>query len=257
LVGKPRVGIGDTAALYIVNPIDRPLLTSTISNMRYYAVFARYKQSTPGGPITTDFSANKYLTLVKFLDPIRLTNTNNEARGIRNGTFARLAETYLIIAEAYGRKGDYSTALNYINILRTRAAYKAGEERSPQIWQYLGGPNTLAATDANNKATMTLFTTNAPSELYPANVTSTADRFIHFILNERTRELCGELYRWEDLVRTETFYNRAKLFNPDITASFAPYHKLRPIPYLQMIAQTTNGKPMSQAEMAAYQNPGY
>jgi starch-binding outer membrane protein, SusD/RagB family len=257
LVGKPRVGIGDTAALYIVNPIDRPLLTSTISNMRYYAVFARYKQSTPGGPITTDFSANKYLTLVKFLDPIRLTNTNNEARGIRNGTFARLAETYLIIAEAYGRKGDYATALNYINILRTRAAYKAGEERSAQIWQYLGGPNTLAATDANNKATMTLFTTNAPTELYPAFVTSTPDRFIHFILNERTRELCGELYRWEDLVRTETFYNRSKLFNPDISASFAPYHKLRPIPYLQMIAQTTNGKPMTQAEMAAYQNPGY
>lgn len=121
----------------------------------------------------------------------------------------------------------------------------------------MGGPNTLANTEATNLATPELFTTNAPSELYPSNVVSTTDRFIHFIINERTRELCGEFYRWEDLVRTETLYDRTKLFNPDISASFAPFHKLRPIPYLQMIAQTVNGKPMSNADMAAYQNPGY
>lgn len=257
LIGKPRVMLGDTAALFIVNPIDRPLLTSTIANMRYYAVFARYKQTTVGGAITTDYSPNKYLTMWKFADPIRLTTTNNETRGIRNGTLARLDETYLIIAEAYGRKADYATALNYVNVLRRRAAYKAGEERSPQIWQYMGGPNTLANTENNNLATTTLFTTNAPSELYPASAISTTARFIHFMLNERTRELCGEFYRWEDLVRTETFYERTKLFNPDISASLAPFHKLRPIPYLQMIAQTTNGKPMSTTDMAAYQNPGY
>ena len=225
--------------------------------MRYYAVFARYRQDNPGGPVTTDFTSNKYLSLIKFYDPIRLTSTNNEARGIRNGTLARLAETYLMIAEAYGRNGDYGRALTYINTLRTRAAYKAGEERSPQIWQYMGGPNTLLNTETSNAATQTLFTTNAASEIYPANVVSTKDRFIHFILNERTRELCGEFYRWEDLVRTETFYDRSKLFNADITGSFAPFHKLRPIPYLQMIAQTTNGKPMSPSDMAAYQNPGY
>jgi hypothetical protein len=257
LVGKQRVGLGDTAAFYIVNSIDRPVLNSTLAAMRFYLVFARYKQATPGGAISTDFSNNKYLTLTKFSDPIRLTNTNNEARGIRNGTFARLADTYLTIAEAYGRNGDYGRALSYVNILRNRAAYKAGEERSPQIWQYLGGPNTLANTEATNMAAMTLFTTNAGSEHYPANVSSTRDRFIHFMLNERTRELCGEFYRWEDLVRTETFFDRTRLFNPDISGSFAQFHKLRPIPYLQMIAQTTNGKPMSTGDMAAYQNPGY
>jgi hypothetical protein len=257
LVGKPRVGIGDTAAIYIVNPIDKPLLTSDIAKMRYYAVFARYKQASPGGAITTDYSGNKYLTLVKFSDPIRLTTTNNEARGIRNGTFARLADTYLAIAEAYGRKGDYGTALVYVNTLRRRAAYKSGEQRSPQIWQYIGGPNTLDNTEVTNLATETLFTTNAASELYPPTVGSTEDRFIHFMLNERTRELCGEFYRWEDLVRTETFYERTKLYNPDISGSFAPHHKLRPIPYLQMIAQTSNGKPMDAGEMEAYQNEGY
>lgn len=257
LVGKPRVGIGDTAALYIVNPVNMPLLATQLATMRYYTVFARYKQAVPGGAVTTDYSNNKYLTMLKFSDPIRLTTTNNEARGIRNGAFARLADTYLAIAEAYGRKGNYGTALTYVNVLRKRAAYKANEDRSPQIWQYMGGPTGLLNTEPTNLATETLFTTNAPSELYPATVVSTTDRFIHFMLNERTRELCGEFYRWEDLARTETLYDRTKLYNLDISPSFAPYHKLRPIPYLQMIAQTINGKPMSGADMAAYQNPGY
>lgn len=257
LVGRPRVGIGDTAAIYIVNSLDRPLLNSQVAAMRYNVVFARYRQTAVGAPVTSDFSNNKYLTMWKFSDPIRLTNTNNEARGIRNGNFARLGETYLILAEAYGRKGDYTTALTYVNALRNRAAYKSNEARSPQIWQYLGGPNTLGATAATNLATTALFTTNAASELYPSNVSSTPDRFIHFILNERTRELCGEFYRWEDLARTETLFDRTKLYNPDISPSFAPFHKLRPIPYLQMIAQTINGKPFSPSDIIAYQNPGY
>jgi len=257
LIGKPRVGLGDTAGLYIVNAPNQPVLASTIAAMRFYAVFARYKQATAGGPVTTDYSNNKYLTLVKFADPIRLTTTNNEARGIRNYTFARLAETYLILAEAYGRKLNYAQALVYVNALRTRAAYKLNEDRSPQIWKYLGGPVGLGNTELANVATPVLFNTNAASEYYPASANSTESRFIHFILNERTRELCGEFYRWEDLVRTETFFERTKQFNPDISGSFAQFHKLRPIPLLQMIAQQQNGQPMTAAQMAAYQNPGY
>jgi hypothetical protein len=257
LVGKPRVGLGDTAAFFIVNPINMPLLSSTIAAMRYYAVYARYRQETVAGPVTTDFSPNKYLSMIKFSDPIRLTTTTNEAKGIRNGTLARLADTYLVIAEAYGRKSDYTNALFYVNALRKRAAYKLNEDRPSQIWRFMGGPATLGNTETPNTATTNLFTTNAASENYPPSANSTAARFIHFILNERTRELCGEYYRWEDLVRTETFFERTKLFNPDISASFAPYHKLRPIPYLQMIAQYTDGHPMSQTDMAAYQNQGY
>ena len=76
------------------------------------------------------------------------------------------------------------------------------------------------------------------------------------MLNERTRELCGELYRWEDLVRTETFYERTALFNKDAT-SLKTYSKLRPIPIQQINLTTKNGQPLSPADKQNYQNPGY
>jgi hypothetical protein len=104
------------------------------------------------------------------------------------------------------------------------------------------------------QATETLFTTNAPSELY--TVTTVPDRFIHFMLNERTRELCGELNRWEDLVRTETLLSRTVLFNKDATG-IREHHKLRPIPQLQIDLTTINGQPMTAEQKKAYQNIGY
>jgi hypothetical protein len=257
VVGKPRIGVGDTAAQFIVVTPTQALLTSNIANFRYYATYARYKKTTPTATPTSDFSNNKNIHMIKWMDGVRLTNTANEARGIRNGTFARLAETYLILAEAYGRKGDYTNALVNVNIIRSRAAYKTGEPKNPHNWMFYGGIyNDLTSTSAALQATTALFTTNAASELYPATVTSTTDRFIHFMLNERTRELCGELLRWEDLARTETFYERSKLFNADAT-SLAPYHRLRPIPLSQIISQTSNGNPLSPTQIAAYQNTGY
>jgi starch-binding outer membrane protein, SusD/RagB family len=257
VVGKPKVGIGDTAAFFIVNKPADALLQSTIDGYRYYRTYARYKKANAAATPTSDWNENKYLSMIKFLDGVRLTNTNNEARGIRNGTHARLAETYLILAEAYGRKGDYPNALIYINALRTRAAYKNGEAKNPHHWMYYGGAfNDVTATTAAMLATDVLWTTNAPSELYPPNVVSTQDRFVHFMLNERTRELCGELFRWDDLQRTETFYDRSKLYNADAT-NLAPHHKLRPMPLPQIISQAIDGKPLSADQIKAYQNPGY
>jgi hypothetical protein len=257
VVGRPRIGLGDTAAQFFVVSPSQALLTTDIARMRYNSTFARFKKTSASATPTSDFSSSKNIQLVKWMDGVRLTNTANEARGIRNGTLARLGETYLILAEAYGRKGDYANALVNVNIIRSRAAYKNGEPKNPHNWLFYGQPvNDLSSTFNALLATATLFTTNAPSELYPSTVTSVEDRFIHFMLNERTRELCGELIRWDDLARTETFFNRTKLFNLDAT-NLATHHKLRPIPLLQIITQTKSGVPLSPSDISAYQNPGY
>lgn len=253
VAGAPK--IGDTAALFIVNNKGTSLTAAQIASYRY-KVYARYYKNAAGTEVS-GFDNNKYLSLVKHNDPIRVLPGFNEERGVRNGIMARFAETYLIAAEAYGRKGDFAKALQYINIVRSRAAYRAGEFKNPATWMFDGGTQgDVNATTSQMQATASLWTTNAPSEQYPPTVTSDAERFIHFMLNERARELLGEFYRWEDLVRTETLVSRTKLYNKDAT-NLQGFHKLRPIPQFQIDLTTVNGQPMSQTQKNDYQNQGY
>lgn len=255
LIGKPKTALGDTAALFVMTTPTTPLTAAQIAQYRYL-VFARYYLNA-GGTLQEGFTNSKYLSLSKHIDPVRVTSNFNEERGIRNGTLARLGETYLIAAEAYGRKANYTKALEYVNKIRERAAYHTGEPKDPHYWMFDGGvAEDLTNTYPLLQATETLFTTNAPSELYPPTVTTVADRFIHFMLNERTRELCGELHRWEDLVRTETLLSRTVLYNKDATG-IREHHKLRPIPQLQIDLTTINGQPMTAEQKKAYQNIGY
>lgn len=255
LNGKLKFGIGDTAMLFVTNSKAKPLPVADSINARY-KIYARYVQQT-NGVVREGFKAGKYLTLVKFLDPFR--STVPMAEGDRDGVLARLGETYLIAAEAFGRKAspDYTKALFYINELRKRAAYKANEQKPPQYWQVEGGtPNDLASTYPSLMVTEAKFEMDDPAELYPATAASKQQRFIHFILNERCRELCGELYRWEDLVRTETLVERTKLFNLDATGIQA-HHKLRPIPQREIDLVTLTGIPLNDEQKKAYQNSGY
>jgi starch-binding outer membrane protein, SusD/RagB family len=122
----------------------------------------------------------------------------------------RLAETYLIAAEAAYRIGN-PDAVTYINIIRTRAAFPTGNPAALQI----------TAADVN----------------------------IDFILDERSRELCGELMRWLDLVRTGKLIERVKLHNPEAAINILPKHTLRPIPQAQIDAVTTGTR--------YPQNPGW
>lgn len=71
---------------------------------------------------------NRYCTLNKYIDGSR--ESRDSRVGFRDGILARLGETYLIAAEVLIRQGKYPDALGYINDLRARAAYKAGEDRS-------------------------------------------------------------------------------------------------------------------------------
>lgn len=259
-VGQRKFAVGDTAFLVVVNTAANPVPQATITRSRY-KIFARFVRNAAGAVVagyspTADVGLrNKFPQISKYIDPFR-TSAADEA-GTRDGILARLAETYLIGAEAYGRKGNYTKALEYINVLRARAAYKVNEARPNSTYRYDGGTRG-DVTNSYPALTVTTasFTTNDPKELYPPAVTSTADRFIHFILNERTRELYGELHRWEDLVRTETLLVRAPYFNPDAAAIAAKF-KLRPIPQTHLERIFRNGQPLTSEQRAAEQNPGY
>jgi hypothetical protein len=242
-LGQNKMAIGDTAVLITVN---QGVSDASIKS-KPYSWFPQNK-----------WTNSEFLTLIKWLDPSRL-DVGTEFAG-RDGLIARLGETYLIAAEANGRKTvkDYVKAATYINALRTRAAYKAGEVKPVHFHKAEGGTyGDVASTAPALLIDETYWNANVALEQYPASATSQETRFLHFILNERTRELLGELHRWNDLVRTETFYERVKQFHALAAPNVQPYHKLRPIPQAHLERIFVNNKPLNAEERAALQNTGY
>jgi len=130
----------------------------------------------------------------------------NETRGSRDFLVYRLGETYLIAAEAmYGRDGNASNAVDYINTIRRRAAYP-GMETDMEV--------TAGEVD------------------------------LDFILDEWSRECFGEQSRWLDLKRTGKLLERVRAYNPDAAPNIKDFHVLRPIPVNQ-ITRTTNEYPQN------------
>ena len=151
---------------------------------------------------------------------------------------AKYSEFYLVAAEAavQGATGSY-TANELVNVLRARAGK----------WRFDNGEQQERIED--NSAAMLLAT--------PAIID------IDFILAERSREYFGEGIRWLDLVRTQKWGELAASFRiagndardhapTTTTRTIQSYNYLRPIPQSQI-----DDLDMTEAEKAAYQNPGY
>ncbi|OQP64607.1 RagB/SusD family nutrient uptake outer membrane protein [Niastella populi] len=282
-VGVAKFTGGQESILYIVNNAGDNRYTSDNINFRAPHMFVRYFNGQAGNMLGNhgNYSASRYVGLSKFADGSRETVASQFGR--RDGILARLADTYLMVAEAYGRKGQYVDALPFINALRDRAAYKNGEDRDFYVdggvaYKTNAAANTAAFVsysdrntyyESNDIAVPTTASTlsdmhiNNVGEIFSStrefysllNAGSDASKFLQFILNERSRELIGELTRWEDLTRTKTLVARCQAFNAEAKPAAKDY--LRPIPQSFLDQIKTSGRPLSAEEKAGMQNPGW
>jgi starch-binding outer membrane protein, SusD/RagB family len=145
----------------------------------------------------------------KFSDPARAHF--DIADGTRDVFVMRLAETYLLAAEALLMANRVDEAVFYFNEVRKRA--------------------------------------EAPGQTIPLITASELN--IDEILNERARELAGECHRWPTLKRTGKLLERVRAYNTrrgdtNTTASqnIQEHHLLRPIPQIQ-IDRATNQYPQN------------
>jgi hypothetical protein len=180
--GEPKYAVGDTAIW--MPGIELP--ADVIESKPYQVV------------PPSRYHYRLFPALKKHQDPNR--PTVQEERGSRDLMVARLAETYLIAAEALLGDGKPGEAVPYVNAVRRRAA-KPGQEQAMEI--------TAAQLD------------------------------LDLILDERARELAGEGWRWFDLVRTGTLLERVRKYHPDAALNIQPYHVLRPIPQTAIDRSTT------------------
>ena len=162
------------------------------------------------------------------------------AASTRPFNIAYFSEFYFVAAEA-AVKGATTTAgmdaKSLINVIRARAG----------MWRFDNNGNSVKIED--HSADMIAAT--------PATID------INYILAERSREYYGEGSRWFDLVRTQTWADLASTYricgpnNGDhtpltVTRNIQPFLYLRPIPQGQL-----DGMQATDADKAAYQNPGY
>lgn len=132
-------------------------------------------------------------TLKKFLDPLRPDRTYEP--GSRDYMCFRLADTYLMLAEARLMTGKIKEATEAINMVRRRAAF----------------PGKTAAMEITE-----------------------AQMNMEMLIEERGRELLGEQTRWMDLKRWGNLVDRVQKYNPQAAPNVKAIHLLRPIPQTQI-----------------------
>lgn len=191
--------VGDTALYfpgYKMSAEEIRKKTQSRTGLNKYIIF------TPDA-----YEGNKiFPTMKKFLDKTRAQYNDNSDRSY---VIFRLAETYLLAAEAAYKLSDKGNAARYINAVRERARNKE--------------TSSVGALDV-----------------------TVSDITLDFILEERTRELLGEHCRWADLARTGTLLKRVRLYDDgQAKTNIADKHQLRPIPQSQ-INRVTVGEPYPQ-----------
>lgn len=217
------INIGDTA--YYLAPTEEEGDAIIARGVKYRVIKPSeyYLRSHP--------ALQMFPALTKYDDNKR--STPNDGSG-RPFPVSKLSEVYLMAAEAAIGDNRPADALPLILTLRQRAAYRAGLD-----------PAVLAARQDRMKQI------NTGTILAPVWVTLTsANMTLDFILEERTRELCGESVRWPDLACRNRLVDRVKLYNAFAAPNVTAKHLLRPIPQSQLDA-------MNDPDKAKYQNPLY
>lgn len=174
----------------------------------------------------------------------RSDKANNEpgypnADAKRPNIIARFAEFYFVGAEAAVKLNKNVDARNMILPIRERAGR----------WNY---------SVAEQKAVDFDYSAELADET-PVTIT------IDWLLDEYSREFFAEPRRWLDLVRTQTWAERASTYKMaqvgmsvtdpaeyTFNRTIEKHNYLRPIPLGQI-----NGLVMDEADKVAYQNPGY
>jgi hypothetical protein len=155
-----------------------------------------YKTVTSTNGLTPSSLANLFPAMMKFnhnFDGGWLGGNFQQKLG--NIMIMRMAEVYLIAAEATLHINNGATAANYLNELRKRACRNAAE-----------------------------FNTSTGMQLTTANM--------DVVFDEYARELCGEFTRWALLKRNKAFESRLQTYNKTAFTNFvASKHYNRPIPY--------------------------
>ena len=194
----PNLKVGDTA-LYIPGPgLDKNGIDQDTKWTGAAKAGVLHQVYTTG-----DYNNRTFPSLNKWIDNTRPNRQHTQ--GQRDYVLMRLADAYLIRAEARLKQGNKSDAAADLNTVRTRAAWD-GKEAEMQI--------------------------------------TAADVDIYFILEERARELLGENHRWFDLTRTGKLIELVKLHNPTSAGNIQDHNVLRPIP-LDQIDRTSGGYPQN------------
>ncbi|MBF4471422.1 RagB/SusD family nutrient uptake outer membrane protein [Flavobacterium sp. HJJ] len=279
---------GDLGIMYIVNNAADTRFAKTKNNDNPAIL---YKGKTIPS-VYVAYAADKvglmadvrFPSLSKYMDGNRVDLS--VTKGSRDVVLARSAETYLMAAEAKVRLAKaggaaFADALPYINTVRARAAYKSGENRAlyadgsaaytqtgqagipisyiPESSYYESNNIAATVTTATSLNITSIGALPASDEavITKLGYSGDYDRMLCLVLNERSRELCGEFHRWEDLSRTNTLVARAKAYNIEAAANIKDYHNLRPIPQTFLDGIYANGAPLTAAQKKEMQNPGY